>query len=92
MQDLTYRGTNTMIYSLVEPAAYFICSCLPGIRPLLVAVLKKLGFNRVTGKYCGSLSTWKSQRQRHYELSGFSNSENGRFVSVSDKEWGQSER
>lgn len=56
LYDRTYWSTNTFIYSVVECSTYFICSCLPGIRPLLMAVLKKLGFNPVTGKYCGSLN------------------------------------
>lgn len=38
--DLTYFGVDTYIYTIVEPCAYFICSCLPGIRPLL-----RVGYN-----------------------------------------------
>ncbi|KAI0970238.1 hypothetical protein F4678DRAFT_134042 [Xylaria arbuscula] len=33
--DPTYFGVETQIYTTVEPSAYFICSCLPGMRPLL---------------------------------------------------------
>ncbi|GAM42621.1 hypothetical protein TCE0_044f16767 [Talaromyces pinophilus] len=56
LSDSTYRSSITFIYSVVESSTYFICSCLPGTRPLLMAVLKKLGFNPVTGRYCGSLN------------------------------------
>lgn len=33
-KDLTYASLDPDIYTLVEPNVYFICSCLPGIRPL----------------------------------------------------------
>jgi hypothetical protein len=36
--DPTFLSVNTMIYSIIETAAYFICSCLPGIRPLVRAI------------------------------------------------------
>lgn len=41
--DLTYKGVNTMIYTELEPAAYFICSCLPGMRPLARGIYSKSG-------------------------------------------------
>lgn len=32
--DLTYLGVWTMIFTTMEPCSYFVCSCLPGTRPL----------------------------------------------------------
>lgn len=32
--DLTFLGVWTMIYTTMEPCAYFVCACLPGTRPL----------------------------------------------------------
>lgn len=41
--DLTYLGVWTMLYTTMEPCAYFVCSCLPGTRPLARAVYHKSG-------------------------------------------------
>ncbi|KAI9154919.1 Satratoxin biosynthesis SC12 cluster protein [Paramyrothecium foliicola] len=48
--DLTYHTADTMIYTLIETSAYFICSCLPGIRPLARALYKKAGFSTLGTK------------------------------------------
>ncbi|KAK2596435.1 hypothetical protein N8I77_013325 [Diaporthe amygdali] len=32
--DLWLLGVKTTIYTMIEPSAYFICSCLPGMSPL----------------------------------------------------------
>lgn len=39
--DLWYREIKTAILTFVEPSAYFICSCLPGMRPLVRAIYKR---------------------------------------------------
>ncbi|KAJ4404936.1 hypothetical protein N0V82_010406 [Gnomoniopsis sp. IMI 355080] len=43
--DFTYLGVYTMIYTEAEACAYFICSCLPGIRPLVRSLYHKSGLN-----------------------------------------------
>lgn len=40
--DLTYLITDAMTVSVIEPGAYFICSCLPGICPLMRVLYKKM--------------------------------------------------
>lgn len=45
--DLTYLGVYTMIYTKAEACAYFICSCLPGTRPLIRAPYHKSGLDTV---------------------------------------------
>lgn len=35
-----------MIYTMVEPCAYFICSCLPGTRPLLRYIYRNSGIDK----------------------------------------------
>ncbi|KAI8966499.1 hypothetical protein F5Y11DRAFT_365257 [Daldinia sp. FL1419] len=42
MSDPTYKGSGPIVLGLVEPCAYFICSCLPGMRPLGRAIWKAL--------------------------------------------------
>ncbi|KAH8885978.1 hypothetical protein GQ53DRAFT_845118 [Thozetella sp. PMI_491] len=70
--DLTYLGVDTNLYTIIEPCAYFICSCLPGIRPLVRAVYMKTGV-LATGK---SRSTKTSGS---YDISP-GNSKNGHTV------------
>lgn len=43
--DLTYLGVYIMIYTEAEACAYFICSCLPGTRPLVRALYHKSGLS-----------------------------------------------
>ncbi|KAK4183165.1 hypothetical protein QBC35DRAFT_508565 [Podospora australis] len=47
--DPTYLSIDTQIWTLVEPCAYFICSCLPGTRPLVRAVYRKSGLATFVG-------------------------------------------
>lgn len=56
--DLWYLGINTTILTFVEPSAYFICSCLPGMRPLVRAVYK--GFS--------SGNTWVNSTERLHDF------------------------
>ncbi|KAI1108349.1 hypothetical protein F5Y14DRAFT_92894 [Nemania sp. NC0429] len=62
-QDFTYFGIKMFIYTIVEPCAYFICSCLPGMRPLLRTVYTRSGlrskFHPTTDKHSDS-SGWLS--------------------------------
>jgi hypothetical protein len=51
--DVTFYTTDTMIYTLIETCAYFVCSCLPGIRPLARAMYVKAGFGGLTTKGSG---------------------------------------
>jgi hypothetical protein len=81
MSDLTYLGIDTMVYTLIEPSAYFICSCLPGIRPLIVTLFKKSRLSTATSNRHVTLST--SSLKRRYELSDFSNRRNGHFALAS---------
>ncbi|RYP41691.1 hypothetical protein DL767_000896 [Monosporascus sp. MG133] len=43
LSDPTYLSIDTMTYTVLEPGAYFICSCLPGIKPLIRALCRKSG-------------------------------------------------
>lgn len=43
--DPTYLGITTMTLTIAEPTAYFICACLPGLRPLVVLVARKIGLS-----------------------------------------------
>lgn len=36
--DVTFLSVRTWSFTVVEPCAYFACSCLPGIRPLVRGV------------------------------------------------------
>lgn len=36
------------IYTMIEPSAYFTCSCFPGTRPLIQEVYRKSQRKRVT--------------------------------------------
>lgn len=33
--DPLWYGTDLEIWTVIEPGAYFICACLPGLRPLI---------------------------------------------------------
>ncbi|KAH8702538.1 hypothetical protein BGW36DRAFT_424810 [Talaromyces proteolyticus] len=81
MSDLTYLGIDTMVYTLIEPSAYFICSCLLGIRPLIVTLFKKSRLSTAISNRYASFGV--SSSKRRYELSDFSNRRNGHFVSAS---------
>ncbi|KAI1170394.1 hypothetical protein F4777DRAFT_569313 [Nemania sp. FL0916] len=61
--DPTYFGVDTQIYTTLEPCAYFVCSCLPGMRPLLREIshscqhfLSLLSKRKKHGKYDDILS------------------------------------
>ncbi|KAI0414769.1 hypothetical protein F5X98DRAFT_239507 [Xylaria grammica] len=68
--DPTYLGVNTQIYTLVEPNAYFICSCLPGMHPLVRRVFNESGLFNVVNKYYHSITS--EPKTTRYELSGIS--------------------
>lgn len=55
MTDLTYYGVETMIYTIVEPSAYFICSCLPGTRPLVRHIYRSYS--------SATIFSWKSDKR-----------------------------
>ncbi|KAJ2997444.1 hypothetical protein NUW58_g650 [Xylaria curta] len=42
LSDRTFNGTNTLTWTAVEPGAYFISSCFPGLRALIGTIHKKL--------------------------------------------------
>ncbi|RYP24957.1 hypothetical protein DL765_000185 [Monosporascus sp. GIB2] len=50
LSDPTYLSIDTMAYSIIEPGAYFICSCLPGIKPLLRVLYKKSGLTSASSR------------------------------------------
>lgn len=63
--DLTYLGVWTMIYTTMEPCAYFVCSCLPGTRPLARSVYHKSGLrDTIRSRYQG-----RGTSNRIYDLS-----------------------
>lgn len=57
--DFMYLGVNMAIFTLIEPSSYFICSCLPGTRPLAQGLWKKLPRRTIAsnGHACGSGSS-----------------------------------
>ena len=42
MTDITFYSVLMCVYTAAEPCAYFVCSCLPGTRPLLGTISKRL--------------------------------------------------
>lgn len=84
-KDLTFLGLNTLIYTLVEPNAYFICSCLPSIRPLLIAMFRNLRQTSVTSSHEPMTGSRPKYHQR-LDYSGTGRS--GQTISVSaSKGW-----
>ncbi|RYO85436.1 hypothetical protein DL764_009172 [Monosporascus ibericus] len=57
LSDPTYLSVDTMSYSVIEPGAYFICSCLPGIKPLLRVLYKKSGLTGASSRPSKSSAT-----------------------------------
>lgn len=81
ISNLTYLGIDTMVYTLIEPSAYFICSCLPGIRPLIVTLFNKS--RRSTAISNRHITFRTSSLKRRHELSDFSNRRSGHFALAS---------
>ncbi|CAH0050768.1 unnamed protein product [Clonostachys solani] len=66
--DVTNNGGTTVIYTALEVAAYFICSCLPGTRPLARAVYQGAGLGTYINSHFG---TWdKSKGSSSHATSG----------------------
>ncbi|OTA59690.1 hypothetical protein K449DRAFT_435947 [Hypoxylon sp. EC38] len=55
--DPTYFISNTHIYSIIEPNAYFICSCLPGTRPWILWIYGKAGLGAIINRFYGNMSS-----------------------------------
>lgn len=68
--DATYLGVNPQIYTLVEPNAYFISSCLPGMRPLARRVFNESGLAIIIYKRYRRLTSGSNTTQ--YDGSGVS--------------------
>ncbi|GAW14705.1 hypothetical protein ANO14919_041080 [Xylariales sp. No.14919] len=68
--DPTFFGVETQILTLVEPNAYFICSCLPGMRPLVRTVFEKSGLTTTVSRYYHSMRT--GSRTTRHDQSGIS--------------------
>ncbi|KAI1408935.1 hypothetical protein F5Y13DRAFT_193762 [Hypoxylon sp. FL1857] len=67
--DPTYLGIDPEIYTVIEPNAYFICSCLPGIRPLVREMYMRSGLGSVISKiYQSSSSASKGLRLGDYNI------------------------
>lgn len=49
--DFTYYGVDIECWAIVEPAAYFVCACMPGLRPLLRSIAQSEPYSR-----CRSIS------------------------------------
>lgn len=45
--DLTYIIVKSMMWTIIEPAAYFMCASMPDMRPLLQTIRKLSGTNIV---------------------------------------------
>ncbi|KAL9618962.1 MAG: hypothetical protein Q9160_006356 [Pyrenula sp. 1 TL-2023] len=56
--DFTYNGTKLECWAVVEPSVYFICACLPGIRP----VVQRIGESETYLR----LGSWLRSRSRTY--------------------------
>ncbi|KAI1806923.1 hypothetical protein F4811DRAFT_84836 [Daldinia bambusicola] len=46
--DPTYGTVRSLVLGIIEPDAYFICSCLPGMRPLVRGLYRKFVSSRNT--------------------------------------------
>jgi len=57
--DETWTSSILMVVTDIEPAAYFICACLPGLRPLLEGFRNRATTSRQTGPSSGSGSSAK---------------------------------
>jgi len=81
--DATFTGTRLWIFTAVEPCCYFLCSCLPGIVPLLNAMHDKFALMRVTDvDEAGSRTTaGSSPRNRTVRPSGDGN-DSSRYSAV----------
>uniref|UniRef100_A0A8H7N2Y7 Rhodopsin domain-containing protein n=2 Tax=Bionectria ochroleuca TaxID=29856 RepID=A0A8H7N2Y7_BIOOC len=70
--DVTNNGGTTVIYTALEVAAYFICSCLPGTRPLARAIYQGAGLGTYINSHFGSWD--KSKGSSSHATSGNSRS------------------
>ncbi|KAI1483326.1 hypothetical protein F4774DRAFT_426506 [Daldinia eschscholtzii] len=51
--DPTYGTVTSLVLGIIEPNAYFICSCLPGMRPLMRGLYQKfVSQNKVEEPHC----------------------------------------
>jgi hypothetical protein len=72
-KDPTYYGVTTMLLSIAEPGAYFICSTLPYIRPLANRIFKKTRFaTNISGTDGSSKHTYNNHE---FGGNGFSKAE-----------------
>ncbi|CAI6070636.1 unnamed protein product, partial [Clonostachys chloroleuca] len=58
--DVTNNGGTTVIYTALEVAAHFICSCLPGTRPLARAIYQAVGLSTYINSHFG---TWDKSKE-----------------------------
>lgn len=42
LADPTYLGVDTQTWTIIEPGAYFLCACLPGIQPVLRLIYENI--------------------------------------------------
>lgn len=81
--DLTFYGVDTMLYTMMEPCAYFICSCLPGIRPLVRAGCQKSGLTDALSSIYGKSTSSRSNRSgRRAERSSIGHGNSSHVTSV----------
>ncbi|KAI1733377.1 hypothetical protein F4680DRAFT_441909 [Xylaria scruposa] len=66
--DPTYYSVNTMTYTIIEPGAYFICSCLPGMRPFLRGIYHKSGMASLLSIYSKSAVSRGSHAKSGLEI------------------------
>ncbi|KAI1763224.1 hypothetical protein GGR53DRAFT_531687 [Hypoxylon sp. FL1150] len=62
--DPTYLGIDTQVYTIIEPNAYFICSCLPGIRPLMRQLYRNSGLGHTIRKVYHGINSSSSSGAR----------------------------
>lgn len=63
--DLSYRGIWTMIFTTMEECACFVCSCLPGTRPLVRRVYHESGLREIVRSRYGKGKTLPNHIYNH---------------------------
>ncbi|KAL9115409.1 MAG: hypothetical protein Q9227_000730 [Pyrenula ochraceoflavens] len=48
--DFTFVGADTETWTVVEPGAYFLCACLPGLRPILRLIEESALYSRLVSR------------------------------------------
>lgn len=65
LRDPSWFATPIVSYTIVEPSAYFMCSCFPNLRPLLRAIWRKSGLATKASSYYRNASAGTDQSFRN---------------------------